>query len=186
MQNQAKMNVFVRINKYHFEITISRIYDDSQITSCKSNTYREIINNITEQCYNEKVNRRQNGSPYFASNNKFISISHTLAYVATCVSESSCGIDIEKSDRNAEKIARKFCKESEIIIAQEIYPKNAHLLIWCAKEALYKRFSRDGAEFLKDFEIVSKNTSDSFNCIGFGQAVTLYWCENEDLLIVFG
>ena len=72
-----------------------------------------------------------------------LSISHTRGYVAILLSDDSqVGVDIEYRSDRVERIARRFIHPDEK--AETIEEK---LLLWSAKEAVYKLFSEDRLAF---------------------------------------
>ena len=78
----------------------------------------------------------KSGKPYLDGNMQ-ISLSHTKGYCAVIVSDSrAVGIDIEYMSDRVDKIARKFIRNDEPM-ATTIQK----LLLWSAKEAVYKLFS---------------------------------------------
>lgn len=78
----------------------------------------------------------KSGKPYLDGNMQ-ISMSHTKGYCAVIVSDSrAVGIDIEYMSDRVDKIARKFIRNDEPM-ATTIQK----LLLWSAKEAVYKLFS---------------------------------------------
>jgi phosphopantetheine--protein transferase-like protein len=108
----------------------------------------------------ETILYHENGKPYFAGNNRHISISHTNEYVAIAVSDYPIGIDIERTDRNAYAVAKSFLTEQEIdILTQENNPSKEALYLWSAKEAAFKLASENIA-ILKEIGI-TKN-ADSY------------------------
>ena len=72
-----------------------------------------------------------------------ISISHSKGLAAAMASFSPCGIDLQKIDKQLLRVKEKFCSASEYEILNQITPadeQTALTLIWCAKEAIQKRF----------------------------------------------
>lgn len=99
---------------------------------------RLLIYNLTglypEILYN---NNRQ---PILGNSSKNISITHTIGYAAIALSDKTVpGIDIEYPSQRIEKVSHRFLSnvEKQFISATE---KEKQLgLIWCAKEAVYKK-----------------------------------------------
>lgn len=92
------------------------------------------------------IHNREDGSPYLEDEQHYISISHTKAYAAVLVHQSSpVGIDIEMRSERVIKIADKFISEREYIDpSQQIIHQ---LLHWSAKESLFKRMNEKGIDF---------------------------------------
>ncbi len=67
-----------------------------------------------------------------------LSVSHGAGYAALLLSSAPCGLDIERTERL-----------SELLPSPELLP----VVVWCAKEALYKWAGREGVDFLEDIQI---------------------------------
>lgn len=78
--------------------------------------------------------------PHFTEANYFLSFSHTNNYAASIVHpEKRVGIDIEKIDNKALKVASKFLNMNEYKILSKQFDKELFATVyWAAKEALYK------------------------------------------------
>lgn len=141
------------------------------------------IRSVIKDLFATNLCHKPSGAPYLENRAANISISHTTDSFAIFFStEGKCGIDIEKSDRDAKRIIRKFTNEQEVQIVKKAYPKNPELLIWCAKEAIYKMNEVEGAEFKSDFLILSA-TDNSLGCVAFGAPVICNYFECDNLLI---
>ena len=85
----------------------------------------------------------EDGKPIL-NNGLTISISHTRGYIAIILSETkNVGIDIEYVSDRVEKISSRFMREDES--ADDIM---SLLVLWCAKETLYKLFSSEHLDFM--------------------------------------
>ena len=72
-----------------------------------------------------------------------ISISHTRGYAVVLLSDDSCvGVDIEYRSDRVLRIAKRFIRPDETAATV-----NEMLLLWSAKEAVYKLFSEDKLAF---------------------------------------
>lgn len=88
-----------------------------------------------------------NGKPYISCGYN-ISLSHTKGYVAVIVSTSHCvAVDIEHRSDRVRRIAPWFVREEEQ--TEETWQM---LLLWCAKETMYKLLSIDRLT-LKDLPV---------------------------------
>lgn len=82
-----------------------------------------------------------------------ISISHSHEYAVIIVSEyDTVGVDIEKVDNRVIRVAHKFIREDEAI-ADESMQTLAYTIIWSAKEALYKYYSKKELDFKQNLRI---------------------------------
>lgn len=94
------------------------------------------------------IKYNDDGKP-FLSNGKNISISHSGNYIGIIVSDiENIGLDIEKISKKLDKIKHKFLnqKELEITANSENYIETLTML-WCAKEAMYKLYSKKNLIF---------------------------------------
>ena len=72
-----------------------------------------------------------------------LSISHTHGYAALLLSsDGSVGIDIERRSDRVERIASRFIRPDE-----QADTTDEKLLLWSAKETVYKRYSEDQLAF---------------------------------------
>ena len=103
-----------------------------------------------EEC---EVSYTKQGAPRI-TNSRFghISVSHCADCVAVLLAESPCGVDVERTNRNFERVASRYITPKEQELSAD---ERASAAIWSAKEALYKMQGREGVDFLRDMEIVS-------------------------------
>ena len=100
------------------------------------------------------IHYHSNGKPYFADNKLHISISHTKGYVAVIISATNeVGIDIEKSGERIHKIAHKFVRDDEHLPQEPELRTNALLLIWSAKEVIFKCMNEKEVDFREHMHI---------------------------------
>lgn len=88
--------------------------------------------------------------PLLDGSDKHISISHSENMVSIIFSDTPCGIDIEDSSRNFERVYKRFLSQTE----QQIIKGKDIARAWCVKEAAYKMIGRDDIDFATMFEIV--------------------------------
>ncbi len=145
--------------------------------------------NIAALYLQNAIYYKPNGAPMLSNSPLNISISHTANYVALYAASHQCGVDIELVGRCAARIERKFASADEVEIARNIFPKNPHLLIWCAKETLYKAAGIEGAEFRKDLKITGVNVDEiggkTLSATAFNQNKTIKFLEIKDLLVTY-
>ena len=110
----------------------------------------------------------ENGKPHL-KDGKHISISHSFNFSAIIISEIEVGIDVEKKREKILKIAEKFTPLKDY---QKLYHRDVIIrkltIVWCAKESLYKSFSRVGLTFLnhiyvEDFSLYCNDTVAEVN-----------------------
>ena len=92
------------------------------------------------------------GKPFLTGSPQYISITHTLDYVAAVIHPTlPVGIDMEKKDDKLLRTARKYLNESEMVEAGNSL--SALCTYWCAKEALFKLNGRNKVSFKNDIRI---------------------------------
>jgi len=78
-----------------------------------------------------------------------ISISHSKGYGAAIAASHPCGIDIQSQEKSLIKVQEKYCAEQEYINLLKVVPEGHELLrlslLWSAKEAIQKRFSKNNS-----------------------------------------
>lgn len=83
------------------------------------------------------------GKPFLEASPYTISISHTRGFAVLLLSEGErVGVDIEYRSDRVERIAHRFIRPDE-----EASDTDQKLLIWSAKEAVYKLYSEDNLLF---------------------------------------
>ncbi|MCL2246397.1 MAG: 4'-phosphopantetheinyl transferase superfamily protein [Lentimicrobiaceae bacterium] len=84
-----------------------------------------------------------------------ISFSHTKNCVAVALANAPVGIDIEELSPRISKLYPRFMSEEEMSDCdlnnlQDLY------YYWCAKEAMYKWFSKKNLDFIADLRVCKK------------------------------
>lgn len=88
---------------------------------------------------------------------KHISVSHCQGVVAVVASSRVCGIDVERKDRNFERVASRYITAEERVLCREAGCERSQFLAvaWCVKEALYKMAAEAGLDFCRDLRITA-------------------------------
>ena len=116
----------------------------------------------------QNIGHEASGKP-FLEQGGYISISHTRGYAALLLSDAELlGVDIEYRSDRVERIASRFIRTDETALTTD-----EKLLVWSAKEAVYKLFSEDKLMFfdMQTLEIRPRNDAD-------GQQMGLLRMEN--------
>lgn len=102
----------------------------------------------------KKIEYYPSGMPYLADQSFHISISHTRGYVAVILDKNKkVGIDIEQYGERILKLRTKFLSENEIkslSTEKEVYHL---LLLWSAKETIFKILGQQEVEFKEHLQI---------------------------------
>jgi len=117
---------------------------------------KDEINPETEVLY--RINRQ----PYLSDSSIHISISHTKAYAAVIFStEKLRGLDIEMCSNRLIRIKDKMSSIKELQSVRKEFEIEDLTTIWCAKEALFKKYGACIINFKDDIYIDLENTSDT-------------------------
>ena len=81
-----------------------------------------------------------------------LTVSHSKTFVAVGWSETPLGIDLECTTDRPLRLASRFLHKDEMSLIDRLpySAQTAALMLWTAKEAAFKRFSRQGATTLSD------------------------------------
>ncbi len=93
-----------------------------------------------------------NGKPYLQGHAMEISLSHSYPYIAVIADpEKEVGIDLEQPRDKLNHIAPRFLDERELDLCQNDIIRLSSF--WCAKEALYKVYSKKGLNFKNEIHL---------------------------------
>ncbi len=140
-----------------------------------------------------KIVYDETGKP-FAENEDFtISISHCSSYVALMIDyeKHNSGVDIELSNRNVERVIRKFLSVNEQeYMMQSQNPKLTMLLAWSAKEAMYKILGNKAYDFAETLSIEpfepDENGEIEVTFTPDNTRFSLQYQSNNQYVLVFG
>ena len=106
-----------------------------------------------------QIGHTESGQPYLSALPVEISVSHSGNTYALSVSPRPHGMDIEKWDSGARalRIAHKFLSAQETHLLDAFSylhgREEAATMLWSAKEAVFKRFNRNGLQLLSDIRL---------------------------------
>jgi 4'-phosphopantetheinyl transferase len=136
------------------------------------------------------IEKDENGKPYIKGSEVELSLSHSYPYVAVIIDRKiDVGIDIEQPKEKLQVIASRFLCEKELAFIKNDVVKLC--IAWCAKETLYKIYSKRGLVFkenllLEDFD---KNTTGiitgHINLNSSVKSYTLEYFVHEDYVITY-
>lgn len=107
---------------------------------------RLLLNKLLK--FNPGISYEKSGRPILNHPDLQIGISHSSELVVVFVSKKRIGIDVENIGRNVEKIAPRFLHVSEIEFLEKMPASNVlKLMIWSAKEAIFKCSAKQGIQF---------------------------------------
>lgn len=108
---------------------------------------------IVWRLFGKHIGYTEAGQPFLEDSDIHISITHTADLAAVMTSPQVCGADMENIGRRAEKLVRRYATDREIEMAKAAFAVNPAILIWSAKEALYKLVQKPGAEFRSELTL---------------------------------
>ena len=133
-----------------------------------------------------EIHYKDNGKPFLADSNDFISISHSQNFIGILKAPFNVGLDIEEINERITKIKNRFLNEDELVIfgtAIEDLTK-----AWTIKEALFKLNNRKGIDFRKEL-LIEEKTGFGFNCRMLDQdgwrTVKIKTLQKENLIISY-
>lgn len=135
---------------------------------------------------------KDSGKPYLKGSSKHISITHTIGYVGVRVADHPVALDMEyKSDRVL-RIISKFVSESEMGYLDRGDKVATALVIWSAKETLYKLHDIQEIEFDKHLKVSNFDPTKESGTFtgtidkgGFRAEVKLRYRITDDLILVY-
>lgn len=106
------------------------------------------------------------GKPYLKDDPRHISISHTRGYAAVAISGTNpIGLDIEQRTDKVLRVQHKFLSpEERLFIPSGEGNVEALLIIWTAKEAIFKLVDREGIDFADHFHLAPFTVAPAGEC----------------------
>ncbi len=142
----------------------------------ESTAARHCLQLLSSEFDNLILVQNDRNRPFFENSDWHISLTHSFPYVAAaCSRNKRIGIDLEKPERNIEKIAPRFLHRRE----WEKWKSQSNLLTlaWSAKESIYKALGKPGLSFQKEIEIRDFNQNPSKARVSTGEVVNIFWEE---------
>ncbi len=139
--------------------------------------------------YKPEINYTEHGKPILPNSTLHLSISHSGELVAVFLSDRKVGVDVENIHRNIDKVAHRFLHEKEKnFIDSTSSPQLAKIILWSAKEALFKCTEETGVQFNEQIIIFPFNIKNKGSFVGsLNNSVPYkFWYEfYENNVIVF-
>ncbi|NDW13448.1 siderophore biosynthesis protein [Bacteroides sp. 214] len=99
-----------------------------------------------------KIAYYPNGKPYLPDGSAYVSISHTKGYVAVILSPTKkVAVDIERCSERIHKVAPRFLSPEEADFSEN--STTCRLLIWSAKESMFKYIGESNVDFKEHLHI---------------------------------
>lgn len=96
----------------------------------------------------------KSGKPYLQDRSYEIGISHTCGFVAVHLAQKpTTSIDIEYRNNRISRVAQRVFSPAELGYGESKNSQTYELVMWCAKETLFKAFDLNNIDFRKDLLI---------------------------------
>jgi 4'-phosphopantetheinyl transferase EntD len=139
---------------------------------------RYVLDQIMDHPDRVDTNVLPSGKPILIGRDEEISLSHTDNHVAAMIGKTSVGIDIQRCKHKILQVEHKFASAAESALIDRSQPVLHLHILWGAKEALYKIYSKKQLNFISqifvnlpaqiqengDFSGVVKVSGDELNC----------------------
>ena len=145
-----------------------RIEDEKAlaISSHRNQVEKDAMNLLISETMGSgfSIERDAFGKPWPVNKTGFISLSHSVNWVAFCFHPNQpIGIDVETTRHQLAKVAPRILHQSELFILEESKNKQRTLqLFWGGKEALYKAYGKKKLEFSS--QLVLSRIEDDSDC----------------------
>lgn len=171
----ARSRVVSKQNKPELKTTV--LYYGARKTETTADSHESAFSLLREICktrlgrdfpnldfQNTEICKTERGKPYFAvAPEVHFSVSHTNGFVAACVSDAPCGIDIQTIAGRNEKLEKRFFSPAENdFIAGSRDKDLAFTRIWAAKESCVK-LTGEGIAAIRSFCVIEKSRASSFS-----------------------
>jgi 4'-phosphopantetheinyl transferase len=142
---------------------LSYFEDKVQLTLLEKSTYQKINNETRKKewlavrmllfetlGFWPHISYTETGKPLLQNHSRHLSISHSKSMVGILLCTNPyAGLDIEPTDRNIEKVAKRFLSEQEQTDIDIMGLPFSRILYWCAKEAIFKAVNENNVQFSK-------------------------------------
>jgi 4'-phosphopantetheinyl transferase len=106
------------------------------------------------------IKKDEFGKPQIPNVPGFVSLSHTVRFTAAIFHpEKVVGIDLEHMTPRIERIARRFVHDSEKAWMRAPSSLEELYLIWCTKEAVFKRYGSKAVDFKNHIQVLKTDIS---------------------------
>ncbi len=151
---------------------------------------RILLGNLVN--HDVEILHRDSGKPYLSDQSFCISITHTLGYVGIRLASHPVAIDMEYHSERVLKLIDRFVSKREMKYIDENNKITSALIIWSAKETMFKLFDFHDVEFnqhiyISNLDQVSESGhfKGTFDKDGFKADVRLHYKVYDDLILVY-
>lgn len=138
------------------------------------------------------IDYMESGKPFLRGSKLFVSITHTIGYVGVRLGEQPVALDMEYMSNRVLRLIPRFVSDREMRYIDEENKITTALIVWSAKETLFKRFDISDVLFDQHLFVRSLvvNGCDGIftGCVdkdGFYAEVELHYNLFDDLILVY-
>lgn len=105
---------------------------------------------LLQQLFNEKteISYQKSGRPELKNSFLNVSISHSAEFVVVFISKELVGVDVESVYRKIDRVTKRFLHAKELEwIEKSKNSQTLKIILWCAKEAIFKCSFQSGVQF---------------------------------------
>jgi len=148
----------LKLNEADYSV-IRTITSDSRLTEFLASRYCvRLLAGIEEEL---TLVKDEHGKPSVKGHPLNISISHCMGYAAAMISRKNVvGIDIEPIHGRVMRVVEKFLSQKELNYLTPSREVDQAVLMWSAKEAIYKYYGQKGLSFSRDIILDMPPTTD--------------------------
>ena len=155
---------------------------------CEFLSIRKTIQHVFTD--DEYISYSLNGKPHLSISGHRISISHTNGYLGIITHPSiEVGIDLQQESPKISRIKNRFLSPKEL--TSETDNEWVLLTYWCAKEALFKYYSKGDVDFRKNLFVEPFSFNKSGIIIGeiqmpdMHKKIELQYEKIKDIMVVY-
>lgn len=138
------------------------------------------------------IDYMESGKPFLRGSKLFVSITHTIGYVGVRLGVQPVALDMEYMSNRVLRLIPRFVSEREMRYIAEDNKIVSALIVWSAKETLFKRFDISDVLFDRHLfvrSLVVNGCEGVFTgCVdkdGFYAEVELHYTLFDDLILVY-
>jgi phosphopantetheinyl transferase len=154
---------------------------------CEKLAVRALLNELAGK--EKLIDYHPNGQPFLSDQSFNISISHTKNYACIILHPTQkVGIDIEAKTPRAAQIQQRFLSSDEYRLANQTPGFVVPLLLWTAKEALYKLISDPALDFANHIQVTGIKMDEQIMTASIktiNQSFTLFFTIDPDFVLTY-
>lgn len=146
----------------------TQIYDlDPSLSTSRSREKAALQRIIDEKHVDSIISKDLHGKPYFPKKELHINYSHCATHLFWGENpQFALGVDVEIDRFQLQRVAHKYCNETELNYTDNGVNTALLVAIWSAKEAMFKAYGKGTIDFRKDMQIEPFTVQEEGTLIG--------------------